>query len=56
MFEDDAVVNTIEPSAGCDEILPYCAFISETVHDALGFDAFIFEKSEKDEAIKSTLN
>jgi len=48
-LEDDSVVDGIEASARSDEVLPRRAVVPETTHDALGFDALVFEKASEDQ-------
>ena len=52
---DDAVVDPVEAAAGGSEIPPRRAALAEPVHEALCFDALVFEETEEDEPVESAL-
>ena len=55
LLEDDAVVNAVKAAAGGDKIFPGSALVAETFHEPLRFDAFVFKKTEEDEAVEGAL-
>ncbi len=55
LFEDDAVVDAVEPAAGRDEIFPCRSLIAELVHQPLLFDSFVFEEANEDQPVEGAL-
>src|SRR5437867_3254138 len=55
LFEDDAVVNAIQPARSRDEILPGLSFFVEVFDQRIRFDQLVFKKAHEDQSIERAL-
>ena len=55
-FENDAVVDAVEPARGGGEVVPRAARAAKVGEAVAGFDELVFEEAEEDEAVEDALH